>query len=230
MKDIPNQSIDMILCDLPYGTTQNNWDSVIPMPDLWKQYQRVIKKNRAMVFTAAQPFTSALVSSNYRLFKWEDIWYKSQATGHLNAKIMPMRQHENILVFGYGKVLYNPQIVDKPAKNIRPVGRRAATDNYGKFNEYAERTIPDDKQYPRSVIKINNTNHGERGLHPTQKPTALFEYLIKTYSNSGDTVLDSCIGSGTTAIACLNTGRNYIGIEKDEKYYNIALTRTAAHE
>jgi site-specific DNA-methyltransferase (adenine-specific) len=229
MPSIPDKSIDMILCDLPYGTTACKWDQIIPFEPLWKEYKRLIKDHGAIVLTASQPFTSALVMSNIKMFKWEDVWRKSQATGFLNCKIMPMRQHENILVFGSGKINYYPQITKKIASNIRPVRKtHGKTQCYSAFNDKEAATIDSDKTYPRSVIDINNANNGEKGLHPTQKPVALFEYLIKTYTNEGDLVLDNCIGSGTTAIACKNTNRHFIGIEKEPKYVEVANKRLAS--
>lgn len=225
MKDITDGSVDMVLCDLPYGTTQNKWDSVIPLDRLWVEYRRICKNDGAMVFTAAEPFMSALVTSNLKDFKYDLVWHKSQAVGHLNARRMPMRTHENIAVFYRRPPSYNPQLQDKPAENIRPVGRRAATENWGSFGEYAERTIPLGKRYPQSVEKFNNPNHGEAGAHPTQKPVALMEYMIRTYTNEGDTVLDNTMGSGTTGVACANTGRSFIGIERDEKYFETACRR-----
>lgn len=229
MRDIPDGSVDMILCDLPYGTTQNKWDSVIPFEPLWEQYWRVLKRNGAVVLTAQCPFDKSLGASQIQHLKYEWIWFKTQATGHLNAKKQPMKTHENVLVFYREQCVYNPQIVKKDPANIRPVGRRAPSDNYGKFNEYAERGIPLDMRYPKSIEVFPNTNHGERGLHPTQKPVALFEYLIKTYTNPGETVLDNCAGSGTTAIAALNCGRGYICIERDDEYYRRATERVKRH-
>jgi site-specific DNA-methyltransferase (adenine-specific) len=229
MKYIPDKSVDMILCDLPYGTTQNKWDVIIPFEYLWSEYRRITKEESVMIFTAAEPFMSKLVCSNLNDFKYDMVWHKSRSTGHLNAKIAPLRNHENIAVF-YRKVgKYNPQIQSKPKENIRPNSRRRASENYGKFKEFSKRTIPLDKRYPSSVEKFNNVNHGESGLHPTQKPVALFEYLIKTYTNEGETVLDNCMGSGTTAIACLNTNRKYIGFEKEKKYFDIAQERINKH-
>jgi site-specific DNA-methyltransferase (adenine-specific) len=185
----------------------------------------VTKKNASIVLTASQPFTSALVMSNVKDFKYDVVWHKTQATGHLNAKKMPMRSHETILVFASSAPTYNPQLQDKPLENIRPIGRRAASDCYGKFKESAERGIPMDKRYPQSVETFKNPNHGEAGLHPTQKPVALMEYLIKTYTNPGELVLDNTMGSGTTGVACMNTGRRFIGIERDEKYFAICQER-----
>ena len=222
MRDIPDKSVDMILCDLPYGTTACKWDVIIPFEPLWGQYERIIKDNGAIVLTASQPFTSALVMSNIKWFKYEWVWDKITGRGHLVAKYRPMAQHENILVFGNGKVKYNPQMVlmDKPQKG-KSVEASRTTIMGGKTTKESE-TIIRTHKYPKTII-----TQGVDGkyLHPTQKPVALFEYLIKTYTNEGDLVLDNCIGSGTTAIACINTKRNWIGIEKDEEYCKIARER-----
>jgi site-specific DNA-methyltransferase (adenine-specific) len=223
MKGIPDGSVDMILCDLPYGTTQNKWDSVIPLEPLWRHYKRICKG--AIVLTAAQPFTSVLVCSNLKWFKWDYSWKKSNSSGHLNAKKMPMRQHEDIVVFCEGRPIYNPQLFVKPS--ARSAQRSVkAKGSYGDFEEGVFRTIPDEIGYPRSVVEFSTAYHArESGLHPTQKPVALMEYLIRTYTNEGDTVLDNCMGSGTTGVACLNTGRKFIGIERDEGYFQIAQRR-----
>lgn len=219
MPGLPDRSVDMILSDWPYAETQNSWDSLIPLEPLWEQVKRVIKPGGAIVMTATQPFASMVIMANLKWFKWEDVWEKSHATGHLNCKVMPLRQHEDILVFGQGRITYNPQIERKPAENVRPPTR--GNDNlgdgsnaYGKFNRISERTVSLNESYPRSVFKINTVNHGEKGLHPTQKPIALFSYLIRTYSNPGDLILDNCAGSCTTAIAAIDTGRNWLCIEK----------------
>jgi len=226
MKSITAGSIDMILCDLPYGTTQNKWDSVIPFALLWEQYERVIKDNGAIVLTAAQPFTSALIMSNTKLYKYNWVWVKTQASGHLNAWRQPMRSTEDIIVFYKKQCLYKPILVDKPVKNIRPVCRQSGTksENYGSYKVGVgfDRKCPRDKSMPDTLLKFAND---QNGMHPTQKPVALFEYLIKTYTNEGDTVLDNCAGSGTTGVACENTGRNSILIEKEQKYYDIILNR-----
>ena len=221
MKGIPDKRIDMILCDLPYGTTACKWDTIIPFDKLWGAYKRIIKDNGAIVLTASQPFTSALVMSNVKMFKYEWIWEKSKATGYLNSKKMPMLAHENVLVFSSGKIIYNPQMTKgkkyNKGKALRP------TDVYGK---QVAVLVKNDTglRYPRTV-KYFRTAESEGKLHPTQKPVALFEYLIKTYTNEGDLVLDNCIGSGTTAVACIRTKRNYIGIEKEQKYIAIARDR-----
>jgi site-specific DNA-methyltransferase (adenine-specific) len=218
-----DKSVDAIITDLPYGTTACSWDVVIPFAPMWEQVKRLCKG--AFVTTASQPFTSVLIMSNLKWFRYEWVWEKDKATGHLDAKRRPMRKHENAVVFSANGHTYNPQITKKPPENIRPISRRAASDNYRKYNETAPRGIPLDMSYPQSVLKVNTTNHGERGLHPTQKPVALYEYLIKTYTNPGDTVLDFCMGSGTTGVACAKTGRNFIGIEKERNYFDIAERR-----
>lgn len=225
MQKIDDKSIDMILCDLPYGTTQNNWDSIIPLEILWSHYTRIIKDNGMICLTSAEPFTSYLITSNLKLYKYDLIWEKSHAVGFLNARRMPMRKHENIVCFYKKLPTYNPQIEDKPKENIRPIlTKNRLTSNYGKFDEGNHRTIPIDKTYPNSILKIPNESKTTT-WHPTQKPVKLFEWLIKSYTNENNLVLDNCMGSGTTAVACINTNRNFIGFEKDEKYYNLALDR-----
>ena len=215
----------MILCDLPYGTTRNKWDSIIPLDKLWEQYKRVIKDNGAIVLTAAQPFESLLISSNPKMFKYDLIWKKTHAKGHLNAKRMPLRGHESILVFYKKPPVYNP-IMRKGKYRYKGNKGQKAGRCYGESKEYG---VWNDEYYPTSVIEISNAVQKGK-IHPTQKPVALFEYLIKTYSNEGDTILDNCMGSGTTAIACINTNRNYIGFELDEEYYNKSLDRIKEHK
>ena len=222
MRDIPDGSIDMILCDLPYGTTKNKWDSVIPFEPLWEQYNRVIKDNGAIVLFSQMPFTVDLVASNYKDFRYEWIWEKLLASGHLNANRMPMKKHENILVFYKKLPTYNPQFTEgKPYVATHSTH----SSNYGKQKDNIT-TINDGKRYPVDIIKFNN----DRGLHPTQKPVELLEYLIKTYTNEGDTVLDNCMGSGSTGVACVNTCRNFIGIELDGGYFEIAKSRISEAE
>ena len=213
MREIPDGSVDMILCDLPYGTTQNKWDSVIPFVPLWEQYERVC--NGAIVLTAAQPFTSALVMSNPKGYRYDWIWEKSCATGHLNARKQPMRKHETVLVFGNPP--YNAQGLVAFSK-IQRRGRYG-TSNYGKFNaeNFQEWT-----GWPHTILQFG---YDSKKVHPTQKPVALMEYLIRTYTNESETVLDNCMGSGTTGVACVNTGRRFIGIEKDDAYFKIASDR-----
>ena len=218
MKEIPDKSIDMILCDLPYGTTKNKWDSVIPLNKLWKQYERIIKDNGAIVLFSQMPFSAELVHSNLKLFKYEWIWQKDNGTGFLNAKKMPLKIHENILVFYKKLPLYNPQMRTgfKPYKCKQ--GRHST--NYGAY-EQGHITESNGERYPIDIIKFKK----DSGLHPTQKPVELLEYLIKTYTNEGETVLDNCMGSGSTGIACINTNRNFIGYELNEKYFKIAEKR-----
>ena len=225
MKDIPDKSIDMILCDLPYGVTNCKWDNIIALDNIWLEYKRLLKLNRMVVLTAGQPFASFLICSNLKWFKYDLIWEKSHATGFLNANVCPLRSHETILIFSNGKMIYNPQLSKKSIDKIRPPSNSGKSDCYNSFFATADRTIPDNMAYPKSIIKINSPNHGEKGLHPTQKPIALFRYLILTYTNKGDTVLDNCIGSGTTAVAAETAGRKWIGIEKDENYCQKAAKR-----
>ena len=226
MKLIPDGSVDMVLCDLPYGTTQNKWDAVIPFDQLWAEYKRVGKPNCAFVLTAAQPFTSALVMSQPKLFKYDWVWKKQIGRGHLNAKKMPLRDKEDILVFYAKQPTYNPQMVaGKPysaeSKGSKRVKNTQAQSNYG---EHRSDGCADNSgyRYPKQILEFNTV---ERGEHPTQKPVALMEYLIRTYTNEGDTVLDNTMGSGTTGVACANTGRQFIGIERDDKYFAIAQKR-----
>lgn len=220
MREIPDKSVDMILCDLPYGTTRNKWDSVIPLEPLWAEYERIIKDNGAIVLTAQTPFDKVLGASNLRLLRYEWIWEKSQGTGHLNAKKMPLKNHENVLVFYKNLPTYNPQMVGEEKRTVRRSGRQSKTTNYGKFIEHAESYYVG--RYPVTVQKVAKENGTE---HPTQKPVALFEYLIRTYTNEGETVLDNCLGSGTTAVAAINTNRNFIGIEREPDYVAIAQRR-----
>ncbi len=220
MRDIPDKSIDMILCDLPYGTTACKWDVIIPFEPLWAQYKRIIKDNGAIVLTASQPFTSALVMSNLKMFKYCWVWVKSRKVGHLNAKKMPMNGHEDICIFSNGKINYNPQGLIE----IKP--KMITHSNNGAYGSCSKNTIHTISGYPNTVIEFK---HDKSLAHPTQKPVALFEYLIKTYTNEGDLVLDNCAGSGTTAIAAINTSRSYILMEKDEDYFNLINKRISEH-
>lgn len=224
MAEIPNGSIDMILCDLPYGMTSNKWDSIIPLDRLWKEYNRVCKKSAAIVLTASQPFTSKLIMSNENMFRHEWIWVKNRGSNFANTIREPFKEHEEILIFSNGKWTYNKQMQKRNgggAKRVKyPIARKSKSENYRSFDE---RTTFNNSELrvPSSVQKFNT----EVGLHPTQKPVSLFEYLIKTYSNEDETVLDNCIGSGTTAIAAIRTHRHFIGIEKENNYYEIACNR-----
>jgi len=224
LPSFPNESVDMILADPPYGTTVCKWDSVIPLEPMWEQLKRVIKPNGAIVMTASQPFTTTLIASNMKMFKYCWVWEKTQSRGHLLAYKRPMQKHEDVLVFCNGTEIYNYVLTDKPKKDIRPhsVSGKAGVYNNKPVHQSQTRRIPLDKKLPESIIKFSNA---QKTIHPTQKPVALMEYLIKTYTNEGETVLDFTCGSGTTCVACIKTKRNYIGIELDEKYYKIARRR-----
>ena len=221
MKRIPDGSIDMILCDLPYGTTACKWDTVIPFEPLWEQYNRIIKDNGAIVLTASQPFTSNLVMSNPKMFKYEWIWNKTRPTGSMLAKKRPLKEHECILVFYKKQPTYNPQMTkaERIVEKERIVNKGEVNGNVRLKRKFDNGGLA----YPRSIQVFANPNHNS--LHPTQKPVELFEYLIKTYTAEGEIVLDNCIGSGTTAIACINTNRNYIGFELDKHYCEVAKER-----
>lgn len=219
MKDIPDGSIDMILCDLPYGTTENRWDVCVPFECLWEHYHRICKQNAAILLFGNMPFSASVVMSNLNEFRYEWIYEKSHATGFLNAKKMPMKAHEQILCF-YSKLpTYNPQFSDgEPYKAQINTHSKNYRNNLVKLNKEYEA-----KRFPRDVIRMKSSKDGN--FHPTQKPVALLEYLIRTYTNEGETVLDNCMGSGSTGVACVNTGRNFIGIELDKVYFDIAKNR-----
>ncbi len=224
MKEITDGSVDMILADPPYGTTACKWDSIIPLAPMWEQLKRVIKPNGAIVMTASQPFTTVLIASNLADFKYSWVWDKVKPNGHLVSKIRPMQRTEDVLVFGAGKINYYPIMTDreKPKKSKEysrtEIMGGVKTDMVGK-------TL--DKKYPQNVLVFSNATQTGK-LHPTQKPVALMEYLIKTYTLEGETVLDFTMGSGTTGVACKNLNRKFIGIEKDEKYFEIAKARIEA--
>lgn len=222
MKGIPDGSVDMILCDLPYGITRNKWDSIIPLDRLWERYKRVIKENGAIVLFSAEPFTSLLITSNIKWFRYDLIWYKTRGSDFLNANRKPLRAHENICVFYKKQPIYNAQKTE--GKPYTSKGGGTTSSNFGKYNANHHTENKDGKRYPLSVLRFSGEpNRGKQ--HPTQKPTDLLEWLIKTYTNDGETVLDNCMGSGSTGVACVNTNRNFIGIELDEGYFNIAKTR-----
>ena len=233
-KNIEPKSIDLILTDLPYGTTACKWDTIIPFDKLWEMVNYLLKPNGAFITTASQPFTSALVMSNTKMFKYELIWDKQRTSNPMLAKVQPMKTHENILIFGNG--IYNPQFTER--KNKETIKRDKRKNGYNNSSsehfelKYTQRNSNEYK-YPESVIRQkrdNGNNQFVKGLvkHPTQKPIALFEYLLKTYSNEGMTIFDPCMGSGTTGVACKNLNRNFIGIEKDENYFKIAEQRINA--
>lgn len=225
MRHIPDASVDMILCDLPYGTTQNKWDAVIPFEKLWQHYWRIAKPNAAIALTAAQPFTSALVMSNPETFRYDWTWRKEKGTGHLNAKKMPMKDKEDVCIFYREQCVYNPQFSEgKPYSGNARVGKKQQTENYGAYQPVREDNIG--IRYPKQTIDFPMVGRG--GIHPTQKPVELFEYFIRTYTNPDDLVLDNCSGSGTTAIAAQQSGRRFLCIEKDLGYYLASCARVHA--
>ena len=221
MKDIPDKSIDAIIADLPYGTTACKWDTIIPFEPLWEQYERVIKDNGVIALTASQPFTTKLINSNINLFKYESIWEKSKATGFALCNKRPMKAHENVCIFYKKQPTYNPQKTEG-----KPYKQKLGTQESKEFSTGTKRNDnTTGLRYPRSVVYFKTAESEKKQVHPTQKPVALFEYLIKTYTNEGETVLDNTMGSGTTGVACINTNRKFIGIELDEKYFKIAKDR-----
>ena len=236
MKNIPDKSIDMILCDLPYETSASSWDKILPMNILWSEYKRIIKPNRAIVLFAQQPFTSLLISSNLSMYKYNWIWEKDNGTNFMNAHYCPLKITEDICIFGNGatsyvksgeNLIYNPQFTEgKPYKitsgNQKDNSAVVRGGKGGRKDVGGYTTESDGKRYPKNLIKFNRDKDK---VHPTQKPVALLEYLIKTYTNENDLVLDNCMGSGSTGVACVNTNRNFIGIEKDDKYFEIAKNR-----
>lgn len=220
LANLADNSVDMVLTDLPYGTTACKWDSIIPLEEMWEQFNRVCKVDGAMVFTAQQPFTTTLAASNLKNLRYEWIWEKPQGTNPMNAKVMPLKSHENILVFYRKKPVYNPQM----EKGTPYGGFSSDTAKIGEVYGSAKskhRDNPEGTRYPKTVIRHKQ----EKGYHPTQKPVGLMEYLIKTYTNEGDTVLDATMGSGTTGVAAKMCGRSFIGIERDEKYFEISKER-----
>jgi len=228
MKDIPDKSIDMILCDLPYGTTACKWDTIISFEPLWEQYKRIIKDNGAIVLTASQPFTSALVMSNVKMFKYSLVWNKTRPQGFAQAPYRFMTEHEDILIFSRGgcaknanpRMKFNPQDLIYRPKITK--GKKADASEHRIRKTDQKEFISEYTNYPKSILKFNSEF---KTLHPTQKPVALFEYLIKTYTNEGDLVLDNCAGSGTTGVACKNLNRNFILIEKEQEYIDIINKR-----
>lgn len=224
MKEIPDESIDMILCDLPYGITANRWDAVIPFDALWEAYERIIKPSGVIALNASQPFTSSLVMSNPKLYRHEWIWIKNRGSNFANTVREPMKEHESVLIFSRGRWTYNKQMQPRTGGGLERVrytfeNQTAGSTNYRRFDK--PNRNQGELRVPSSWQKFNV----EVGLHPTQKPVKLCEYLIKTYTNEGDVVLDNCMGSGTTCVAAINLKRRYIGFELDERYYQIAKER-----
>ena len=227
MKTIQDKSIDAIITDPPYGTTACNWDSVIPFEPMWKQLNRIIKNNGAIVLFGSQPFTSALISSNYKMFKYEWIWQKDIPTGFTMAKTSPMKLHENIIIFSNGKLTYNSKgnylkFNPQKTKRDKPIKGYAIKSNFLNQTTFDKKERIYTHKNPVSIIKYKKVKNGK---HPTQKPIALMEYLIKTYTNENDTVLDFTMGSGATGVACCNLNRDFIGIELDKEYFEIAKKR-----
>jgi site-specific DNA-methyltransferase (adenine-specific) len=229
MKTIPDKSIDMILCDLPYGTTNCKWDNIIPFEPLWEQYERIIKDNGAIVLFGSEPFSSKLKCSNLNLFKYDWIWKKSRTVGFLNAKNAPLKDYEVISVFSKGttangskkNMKYYPQgliEINKPKKSVKQANDTIVGNRPSRNKDYIAKYT----NYPKAIIQFNNER---KQLHPTQKPVSLLEYLIKTYTNENDVVLDNCMGSGSTGVACINTNRKFVGIELDNNYFEIAKNR-----
>lgn len=221
LKEIPDGTVDMILCDLPYGTTDNVWDKVLPLPELWAHYKRVTKENAAIVLFSQLPFSCDLINANRAMFRYEWIWRKTMAVGFLNANKMPLRAHENILVFYRKLPVYNPQKTYRKAWKVKRCGAHPST-NYGSQKEHVGQS-DGDTRFPVDVLTFSNGNY--KSVHPTAKPVELMEYFIKTYTNPGDTVLDNTMGGGSTGVACVHTGRSFIGMELNKDYFETAERR-----
>jgi site-specific DNA-methyltransferase (adenine-specific) len=224
MRGLPDSSVDLILCDLPYGITQCRWDSIIPLDALWLEYKRIIKPNAVIALTACQPFTTTLISSNIKMFKYVWVWSKKSSTGFLNAKIRPLRSHEDIVIFSKGKPVYYPIMTVRGIPRQKGSYNKRIGDGDGNYGKFQNVQSVNNKFYPKDVIEISNAQQAGK-VHPTQKPVELMEYLIKTYTQHGGVVLDNCMGSGTTGVACKNTGRDFIGMELDPDYFAIAEAR-----
>jgi len=228
MNDIPDGSVDMILCDLPYGTTACKWDSIIPFEPLWEQYERIIKDNGAIVLTGQEPFSSHLRMSNIKDYRYDWKWDKVVGSNFVNARRMPLKVYEDVMVFYKRQPTYNPQMVLREKRNFRVSGKNGNISNRVNGVKQLSGVTSDKMKYPTNKIKINRLEkelNSKHVIHPTQKPVSLLEYLIKTYTNEGETVLDNCMGSGSTGVACKNLNRNFIGIELDDKYFEIAKRR-----
>ena len=226
MKDIPDKSVDMVLCDLPYGTTECKWDKFIDNKSMWEHYNRILKESGNIILFASQPFTTKLIESNPKMFRYEIIWIKTRPTGFANANYRPMKKHENILIFtkaststaGNNHATYNPQGLIECERKVKRTSRGYQGERQNSKDEYVSKFT----NYPTSIVEFPSEG---KTVHPTQKPVDLLKYLIKTYSNEGEIVLDNCMGSGSTGVACLNANRKFIGIELDETYFNIAKER-----
>jgi site-specific DNA-methyltransferase (adenine-specific) len=229
MKGITDKSIDLILCDLPYGTTANTWDVIIPFEPLWEQYKRIIKDNGAIVLTASEPFASHLRLSNEKMYKYDWVWNKKKSGNIFIAKYQPLKIHELVLVFGKGKTNYFPQMREGKERNKI---LKIRSKDYEQYERKQETIVLEEKTNlynPISIVEFSLAGLRKKSMHPTQKPVELFEYLIRTYTKEGDVVLDNCSGSGTTGIACLNTGRSFILMEQDPYYFNMCKERIANH-
>lgn len=224
MKGIPDGSVDMILCDLPYGVTRNQWDTIIPFDSLWSEYDRITKENAAVLLFSSGLFTAKLMMSNQKQWRYNLVWDKVLTSGFLNANRMPLRQYENICVFYKTAPVYNPQKRKGVKSHGKGKPRESKTTNYGKHGWVDNVDLHGDMKYPTDILRHQRPAAG-KGLHPTEKPVSLLEYLVKTYTNEGDLVLDNCMGSGSTGVACVNTGRRFIGIELDPGYFEIAEKR-----
>ncbi len=227
MKDLPDKSIDAIIADLPYGTTQNKYDIRLPFDELWGQYERIIKDNGAIVLFGQGLFFVDLINSNRKLFRYDLVWDKQLVSGFLNANRMPLRVHENIAVFYKRLPTYNPQYTEgKPlhSKGKSYLNKEHKNENYGKFKMTDDSRAGSTQKYPKSIISFQKP-HPSKAQHRTEKSIEMLEWLIKTYTNEGDVVLDNTMGSGTTGVACINTNRNFIGMELDDKYFEIAKER-----
>lgn len=224
MKDIPDNSIDMILCDPPFGTTSNRWDKQLPFDPMWCEYKRIIKDKQTIVIFALEPFATKLRYSNLKNYKYDWIWDKHSTNGFLNAKKRPLKRYENICVFSYGVPVYYPQMEVRGKERNKGAYNHKSGDGDGVYGRYKNLKNKNNIYYPTDILSYSNATRAGK-IHSTQKPVALLEYLIKTYTNEGETVLDNCMGSGSTGVACVNTGRNFIGIELDEYYYGIAKER-----
>ena len=223
---IEDKSINAIICDLPYGTTQNKWDSILPLDLLWKQYKRILKSNGAIILTGSEPFTSVLITSNLKDFKYNWIWKKSKATGFFDAKKRPLNDYETISVFYAKPPTYNPQMTVAEKIYKRGFVKRKKSDCYGDEKDFVQ--VDSGLRYPKRIIEIGNADTRDIE-HSTQKPIELMEYLVKTYTNEGDMILDNTMGSGTTNLACLKLNRKSIGIEKEKQYYDVAVRRLSSY-
>lgn len=229
MKGIPDGSVDMVLADLPFGTSSNRWDTIIPFSPLWVQYKRIIKPHGVIALFGCEPFSTSLRASNLAAYKYDWIWDKHSVNGFLNAKKRPLKRYENICVFSYEAPRYFPQMEIRGRVRKKGNYNRKAGDGDGVYGRYKNITTENNEYFPTDILSFSNADHTEK-LHPTQKPVSLLEYLIRTYTNEGETILDNVMGSGSTGVACVNTGRNFIGMELDHGYFETACKRISEAE